>query len=86
MGLFKSKKEKELKKLLTDTAKKEIEIEKDFHKRYNNKYTTENLKAVKHMMLHNAITIDTEEYEEIVRKLKATTKNEIPDTEPVLKK
>ena len=76
MKLFhnKNKRKKSLNNLLKDRAKKDKEIEKDFQKRCDNKYTTQNLKLAKNLMIENAMTIDKQEYEEIAKKLKETTK------------
>lgn len=80
MGIFSKSEKKVIKELLKASNKKEKEIEKDFIKRNSTKYNKENLELAKNMMLHNAMTIDAEEYKQIVNQLKKVTVNEdIPE-------
>lgn len=73
MGLFnfnKSSKEKDLKKLIKEKIKKDKEADKAWEQRLSYKYDADNLKKAKNMMLDQAKTIDSMEYEKITRELK----------------
>ena len=71
MGLLFGKKEPiTFKELIKEKNKQDKKIEKQWKDRMNTKYTAENLKAAKKMMVANAMEIDKLEYEKIAKELK----------------
>ena len=71
MGLLFGKKEPNtFKELIKEKNKQDKKIEKQWKDRMNTKYTAENLKAAKKMMVANAMEIDKLEYEKIAKELK----------------
>ena len=71
MGLLFGKKEPiTFKELIKEKNKQDKKIEKQWKDRMNTKYTDENLKAAKKMMVANAMEIDKLEYEKIAKELK----------------
>lgn len=71
MGLLFGKKEPNtFKELIKEKNKQDKKIEKQWEDRMNTKYTAENLKAAKNMMVLNAMEIDRLEYEKIAKELK----------------
>lgn len=71
MGILFGKKEPNtFKELIKEKNKQDKKIEKQWKDRMNTKYTAENLKAAKKMMVANAMEIDKLEYEKIVKELK----------------
>lgn len=71
MGLLFGKKEPNtFKELIKEKNKQDKKIEKQWKDRINTKYTAENLKAAKKMMVANAMEIDKLEYEKIAKELK----------------
>ena len=71
MGLLFGKKEPNtFKELIKEKNKQDKKIEKQWKDRMNTKYTAENLKAAKKMMVSNAMEIDKLEYEKIAKELK----------------
>ena len=71
MGILFGKKEPNtFKELIKEKNKQDKKIEKQWKDRMNTKYTAENLKAAKKMMVANAMEIDTLEYEKIAKELK----------------
>lgn len=71
MGLLFGKKEPNtFKELIKEKNKQDKKIEKKWKDRMNTKYTAENLKAAKKMMVANAMEIDKLEYEKIAKELK----------------
>lgn len=71
MGLLFGKKEPiTFKELIKEKNKQDKKIEKQWKDRMNTKYTVENLKAAKKMMVANAMEIDKLEYEKIAKELK----------------
>ena len=71
MGLLFGKKEPNtFKELIKEKNKQDKKIEKQWKDRMNTKYTAENLKAAKKMMVANAMEIDRLEYEKIAKKMK----------------
>ena len=71
MGILFGKKEPNtFKELLKEKNKQDKKIEKQWKDRMNTKYTAENLKAAKKMMVANAMEIDKLEYEKIAKELK----------------
>mgnify|MGYP007029251532 FL=1 len=71
MGMLFGKKEPNtFKELIKEKNKQDKKIEKQWEDRMNTKYTAENLKAAKKMMVSNAMEIDRLEYEKIAKELK----------------
>lgn len=72
MGLFgkNAKPGNELRRLLKEKKRKEKKLEKELEKRMESKYSAQNLKMAKDIMLANAKTIDSLEYEKITAELK----------------
>lgn len=71
MGILFGKKEPNtFKELIKEKNKQDKKIEKQWKDRMNTKYTAENLKASKKMMVANAMEIDKLEYEKIAKELK----------------
>lgn len=71
MGLLFGKKEPNtFKELIKEKNKQDKKIEKQWKDRMNTKYTAENLRAAKKMMVSNAMEIDRLEYEKIAKELK----------------
>ena len=71
MGLLFGKKEPNtFKELIKEKNKQDKKIEKQWKDRMNTKYTAENLKAAKKMMVADAMEIDKLEYEKIAKELK----------------
>lgn len=71
MGILFGKKEPNtFKELIKEKNKQDKKIEKQWKDRMNTKYTAENLKAAKKMMVSNAMEIDRLEYEKIAKELK----------------
>ncbi len=71
MGILFGKKEPNtFKELIKEKNKQDKKIEKQWKDRMNTKYTAENLKAAKKMMVANAMEIDKQEYEKIAKELK----------------
>lgn len=71
MGILFGKKEPNtFKELIKEKNKQDKKIEKQWKDRMNTKYTAENLKAAKKMMVANAMEIDRLEYEKIAKELK----------------
>ena len=71
MGILSGKKEPNtFKELIKEKNKQDKKIEKQWKDRMNTKYTAENLKAAKKMMVANAMEIDKLEYEKIAKELK----------------
>ena len=59
-----------LRQLLKEQQRNEKKLNKKLRARMKSKYTAENLKLAKNMMLEQAMTIDPEEYEQITADLK----------------
>lgn len=70
MGLFKSKEQKELEKLLKERNKQDKKINKLLDDRMKVKYTSKFLKENKKHLTENAMKIDDTEYRKIAEKLK----------------
>lgn len=71
MGILFGKKEPNtFKELIKEKNKQDKKIEKQWKDRMNTKYTAENLRAAKKMMVSNAMEIDRLEYEKIAKELK----------------
>lgn len=71
MGILFGKKEPNtFKEFIKEKNKQDKKIEKQWKDRMNTKYTAENLKAAKKMMVSNAMEIDKLEYEKIAKELK----------------
>ena len=71
MGILFGKKEPNtFKELIKEKNKQDKKIEKQWKDRMNTKYTAENLRAAKKMMVSNAMEIDKLEYEKIAKELK----------------
>ena len=68
--LFGTKEPNTFKELIKEKNKQDKKIEKQWKDRMNTKYTAENLKAAKKMMVANAMEIDKLEYEKIAKELK----------------
>ena len=68
--LFGKKEPNTFKELIKEKNKQDKKIEKQWKDRMNTKYTAENLKAAKKMMVANAMEIDKLEYEKIAKELK----------------
>lgn len=64
-----------LRQLLHEKQKKEKKLNKEVNAGMINKYAADNLKRAKKMMLKNAMTIDTTEYEKIAAELKERLDN-----------
>lgn len=78
MGLFDKydkKKQKELAQLIKDKRKSEEKLEKEMKKRIDTKYTTQYLKENKKLLTQNAMTIDKEEYAQMVMEMKKRFEN-----------
>lgn len=69
-SLFGKKEPNTFKELIKEKNKQDKKIEKQWKDRMNTKYTAENLKAAKKMMVSNAMEIDKLEYEKIAKELK----------------
>lgn len=69
-SLFGKKEPNTFKELIKEKNKQDKKIEKQWKDRMNTKYTAENLKAAKKMMVANAMEIDRLEYEKIAKELK----------------
>ena len=69
-SLFGKKEPNTFKELIKEKNKQDKKIEKQWEDRMNTKYTAENLRAVKKMMVSNAMEIDRLEYEKIAKELK----------------
>lgn len=69
-SLFGKKEPNTFKELIKEKNKQDKKIEKQWEDRMNTKYTAENLKAAKKMMVSNAMEIDKLEYEKIAKELK----------------
>lgn len=69
-SLFGKKEPNTFKALIKEKNKQDKKIEKQWKDRMNTKYTAENLKAAKKMMVANAMEIDRLEYEKIAKELK----------------
>ena len=69
-SLFGKKEPNTFKELIKEKNKQDKKIEKQWEDRMNTKYTAENLKAAKKMMVSNAMKIDRLEYEKIAKELK----------------
>lgn len=71
MSIFEKKDESaKLKQLLKEKDKKEKKMNKEWNERLKTKYTADNLKKAKNMMMEQAQTIDSLEYEKITAELK----------------
>lgn len=78
MGLFDKydkKKQKELTQLIKEKRKSEEKLEKEMKNRMNTKYTTQYLKENKKLLTQNAMTIDKEEYTQMVMEMKKRFEN-----------
>lgn len=62
-SLFGKKEPNTFKELIKEKNKQDKKIEKQWEDRMNTKYTAENLRAAKKMMVSNAMEIDRLEYE-----------------------
>lgn len=69
-SLFGKKEPNTFKALIKEKNKQDKKIEKQWEDRMNTKYTAENLRAAKKMMVSNAMKIDRLEYEKIAKELK----------------
>lgn len=69
-SLFEKKEPNTFKALIKEKNKQDKKIEKQWEDRMNTKYTAENLRAAKKMMVSNAMEIDRLEYEKIAKELK----------------
>lgn len=69
-SLFGKKEPNTFKELIKEKNKQDKKIEKQWEDRMNTKYTAENLKAAKKMMVSNAMEIDRLEYEKMAKELK----------------
>ena len=69
-SLFGKKEPNTFKELIKEKNKQDKKIEKQWEDRMNTKYTVENLRAAKKMMVSNAMEIDRLEYEKIAKELK----------------
>lgn len=67
---FRKKEPNTFKELIKEKNKQDKKIEKQWEDRMNTKYTAENLRAAKKMMVSNAMEIDKLEYEKIAKELK----------------
>lgn len=75
MGLFKSKEQKELEKLLKERNKQDKKVNKLLDDRMKVKYTSKFLKENKKHLTENAMKIDDTEYRKIVEDLKSRFDN-----------
>lgn len=75
MGLFKSKEQKELEKLLKERNKQDKKVNKLLDDRMKIKYTSKFLKENKKHLTENAMKIDDTEYRKIVEDLKSRFDN-----------
>ena len=64
-----------LRQLLREQQRNERKMNKKLSSRMKSKYTAENLKLAKNMMLEQAMTIDAEEYEQITAELRERLNN-----------
>lgn len=69
-SFFGKKEPNTFKELIKEKNKQDKKIEKQWEDRMNTKYTAENLRAAKKMMVSNAMEIDRLEYEKIAKELK----------------
>lgn len=69
-SLFGKKEPNTFKELIKEKNKQDKKIEKQWEDRMNTKYTAENLRAAKKMMVSNAMEIDRLEYEKIAKELR----------------
>lgn len=70
MGLFKSKEQKKLEKLLKERDKQDKKVNKILNERMKVKYTSAFLKENKKHLTENAMIIDDVEYRKIAEDLK----------------
>lgn len=70
MGLFKSKEQKALEKLLKERNKQDKKVNKILDDRMKVKYTSKFLKENKKHLTENAMKIDDTEYRKIAEELK----------------
>lgn len=75
MGLFKSKEQKELEKLLKERNKQDKKVNKLLDDRMKVKYTSKFLKENKKHLTENAMKIDDTEYRKIAEELKSRLDN-----------
>ena len=75
MGLFKSKEQKALEKLLKERNKQDKKVNKLLDDRMKIKYTSKFLKENKNHLTENAMKIDDTEYRKIVDDLKNRLNN-----------
>ena len=75
MGLFKSKEQKALEKLLKERNKQDKKVNKLLDDRMKVKYTSKFLKENKKHLTENAMKIDDTEYRKIVEDLKSRLDN-----------
>lgn len=75
MGLFKSKEQKALEKLLKERNKQDKKVNKLLDDRMKIKYTSKFLKENKKHLTENAMKIDDTEYRKIVDDLKNRLNN-----------
>lgn len=75
MGLFKSKEQKTLEKLLNERNKQDKKVNKLLDDRMKIKYTSKFLKENKKHLTENAMKIDDTEYRKIVEDLKSRFDN-----------
>lgn len=75
MGLFKSKEQKELEKLLKERNKQDKKVNKLLDDRMKVKYTSKFLKENKKHLTENAMKIDNTEYRKIAEELKSRLDN-----------
>lgn len=75
MGLFKSKEQKELEKLLKERNKQDKKVNKLLDDRMKIKYTSKFLKENKKHLTENAMKIDDTEYRKIAEELKSRLDN-----------
>ena len=75
MGLFKSKEQKALEKLLKERNKQDKKVNKMLDDRMKIKYTSKFLKENKKHLTENAMKIDDTEYRKIVEDLKSRLDN-----------
>lgn len=69
-SLFGKKEPNTFKELIKEKNKQDKKIEKQWEDRMNTKYTAENLRVAKKMMVSNAMEIDRLEYEKMAKELK----------------
>ena len=70
MGIFKSKEQKEIEKLIKKRDKNDKRIKKELEQRMKTKYTSKFLEENKKRLTENAMTIDDLEYKQIVAEFK----------------